>query len=92
LRNGRVVDDPGKMPDDIVITIRPTKDAVLVFLKAPEHEDDSVVPEDFLVALGVTRAFSDPAFRRAMLRLARNVIENGDVEGIDPVFERADLN
>jgi hypothetical protein len=77
-----VVDDPGSDPDDIVITIRGSR----VFLKAPEHDEATRVPDDFLVAIGVARAFYDPKFRRLLLALARQVIDDGEIEGITPNY------
>jgi hypothetical protein len=68
---------------DIVLTIKRDR----VFLKSPEHEDDSPVPHDFLVALGISRAFYDPVFRRTMMKLAQNVINEGGVEGIEPHYD-----
>ena len=63
----------------------------MVFLKAPEHGDDDEVPLEFIVAIGISRAFADPSFQRSMIRLAQNAIADGMVEGITPHFD-ADLN
>jgi hypothetical protein len=73
-----VCDNPGHEDADIVLTIRASR----VFLKAPEHDDHSPVPDDFIVAIGVCRAFYDPQFRRVMMLLARKSIDSGEVDGI----------
>ena len=53
-----------------------------VFLSAPDHEADELVPEDFLVAIGVARAFGDPDFRATMKFLARNTIDDNGLDGL----------
>ena len=67
-----------RQPGDIVLIVR----ARSVFLSAPDHEADELVPEDFLVAIGIARAFGDPDFRATMKMLAKDTIDDNGLEGL----------
>ena len=50
-------------------------------IRSPEH-DGGVVPEDFIVLLGVAVSWCDPKFRGLMLMLCREASDAGYLDGI----------
>lgn len=69
---------PEILPTDTLLIIRNGG----VFISTPEHEDRDEVPEDFLVALGVARAFGDVDFRQMMLMVTKDASDAGHLDGI----------
>jgi hypothetical protein len=69
---------PDILPTDTVLIIRDGG----VYLSTPEHDDHDPVPEDFLVALGVARAFGDEDFRTMMLMITKSASDAGHLDGI----------
>jgi hypothetical protein len=50
-------------------------------IRSPEH-DGGVVPDDFIVLLGVSVSWGDPKFRNLMRMLCREASEAGFLDGI----------
>ena len=49
----------------------------LPILRTPQKRDSDVVPEDFIVLVGIATAFLDPGFRSMMKAIVREHAENG---------------
>jgi hypothetical protein len=56
------------------------------YLRGPAGEAEDVVPDDFLVVLGVAMAFNDDGFRAMMKALVKRQTEAGIVDhGHEPI-------
>lgn len=65
-------------PTDIQLYVRDG----MVCLRTPDHDGDTLVPEDYLVTLGFSMAFGDPIFRKMMKALVEKAHEDGALAGI----------
>jgi hypothetical protein len=52
------------------------------YLSAPVHAMHDVVPDHYVLAIGIFYCMRDPEFREAMMWHARQAIEAGDVGGV----------
>jgi hypothetical protein len=71
-------DDIKAEPTDIQLFIHNG----LIHLRTPDHDADAVVPEDYLILLGVSMAFADPQFRRMMLAIVDQAQDHGALSGV----------
>jgi hypothetical protein len=71
-------DDITPLTDDVILFIRDG----MPILKSPQHPDNSEVPEDFLVMLGVASVFLDPSFRAAMRSIVNEAHRHGMLDGV----------
>jgi hypothetical protein len=71
-------DDYKPLPTDIQLYVRDGE----VRLRTPDHDRDTLVPKDYLVALGFSMAFGDPTFRKMMLALVEKAHEDGALRGV----------
>jgi hypothetical protein len=78
------------VPTDIQLYVRDG----MVCLRVPDHDKDTLVPEDYLVALGFSMAFGDPMFRRMMKALVEKAHEDGALGAVltDVVTTRSTIN
>lgn len=65
-------------PRDMVLYVRDG----MPILKSPMQRESEIVPEDFLVLVGVATAFLDPGFRAMMKAIVREQAESGRLDSL----------
>jgi hypothetical protein len=65
-------------PTDIQLFVRNG----MIHLRTPDHDADALVPEDYMVLLGVSMAFGDPQFRHMMLAIVDQAHDDGALKGV----------